>query len=497
MLGIRIGAEVLAQTHWDLVVIGGGITGAGVLLEAMRQGGAGKKVLMLEQKDFAWGTSSRSSKMVHGGIRYMAQADFRLVRESLHERERLLRELPELVQRQPYLFVVRDGQFPNRWAMEPIMWLYDKFAGIRDHRWLSHSKLRACVPELNPRQLKGAMYYTDALVDDARLVMRVLHEAALEGGQVCNYVRVNQVAPSMGGFDVTVWDEVSQSQTVIQTTAVVNATGAQADDLSGAAKKVRPLRGSHLLIEHARLPIQDSLTILHPRDKRPVFVYPWMGMTCIGTTDLDHTDDLRQEARCTAQEVDYLLELMRLEFPEAQIGAQDIVSSFAGVRPIISSGKGVNPSKERRDHSVWTHQGVVSVSGGKLTTFRVIAHDVLQALGWIDARTKHNLLNTSERLFRQPVHFPHALGDPKKAIVFNPELLETIEWILAHEMVVHLDDLLLRRLRFGNTQSDGGCKFLPQIRVLCQSNLNWDDARWEIEQKRYMDIVQKYYAPAK
>ena len=245
------------------------------------------------------------------------------------------------------------------------------------------------------------------------------------------------------------------------------------------------------------MPIQDSLTILHPRDKRPVFVYPWMGMTCIGTTDLDHTDDLRQEARCTAQEVDYLLELMRLEFPEAQIGAQDIVSSFAGVRPIISSGKGVNPSKERRDHSVWTHQGVVSVSGGKLTTFRVIAHDVLQALGWIDARTKQNLLNTSERLFRHSVYFPHALGDPKKAIVFNPELLETIEWILAHEMVVHLDDLLLRRLRFGNTQSDGGYKFLPQIKILCQNRLNWDDARWEIEQKRYMDIVHKYYAPAK
>ena len=244
MLGTRIDVATLAQTNWDLVVIGGGITGAGVLLEALRQmgqmgqTGQGKKVLLLEQKDFAWGTSSRSSKMVHGGIRYMAQGDFRLVRESLHERERLLTELPDLVVRQPYLFVVRARQFPSRWAMKPIMWLYDRFAGIRDHQWWSISRLIQRVPQLDATQLKGAMYYTDALVDDARLVLRVLHEAVLEGGQVCNYMRVNQIfAHDVGGFELDVRDELSHSQARIRTQAVVNATGARRTNCRARRKK--------------------------------------------------------------------------------------------------------------------------------------------------------------------------------------------------------------------------------------------------------------------
>jgi glycerol-3-phosphate dehydrogenase len=219
-----------------------------------------------------------------------------------------------------------------------------------------------------------------------------------------------------------------------------------------------------------------------------------MGMTCIGTTDLDHTGDLNQEAYCTQAEVDYLLELMRVEFPEAKIVPEDVVSSFAGVRPIISSGKGINPSQERRDHSVWIHQGVVTVSGGKLTTFRVIAHDVLLALGWMDAHAKKSLLDTSERLFRHALRFPNELGNPKHAIEFNLVWLKTIEWILEHEMVVHLDDLLLRRTRFGNVHRNGGSEYLPQIQEVCQNRLAWDDARWAIEQTRYLEIVQKYYS---
>ena len=499
MLGTRMAVTTLAQTDWDLVVIGGGITGAGVLLEAMRQAEArGKKVLLLEQKDFAWGTSSRSSKMVHGGIRYMAQGDFRLVRESLHERERLLREIPDLVQRQAYLFVVRGRQFPNRWAMAPIMWLYDAFAGIRDHQWFSKVRLSQSVPQLNTAQLKGAMYYTDALVDDARLVLRVLHEAVLEGGQVCNYMQVTHLsACHTGGFDLSVRDALSQAEVMIHAKQVVNATGALADALSGTEKKVRPLRGSHLLMAHHRLPIESSLTILHPRDKRPVFVYPWMSMTCVGTTDLDHTGDLRQEADCTEKEVDYLLELMQHEFPSVHITQADIVSSFAGVRPIIASGKGLNPSQERRGHSVWTHQGVVTVSGGKLTTFRVIAHDVLRALGWIDEKKQKALRDTQERLFRHNVVFPNGLGNPKKAIEFNPAFLQTLEWIVQHEMVVHLDDVLLRRTRFGNTQHNGGCEYLPQIRTVCQKYLAWDDERWQFEHDRYLNIIQTHYSPPK
>ena len=169
----------LVDTRWDLVVIGGGITGAGVLLEAAR---LGLKAVLVEQRDFAWGTSSRSSKMVHGGLRYLAQGDFRLTREALQEREWLIGALPNLVVRQQYLFPVRARQFPGRWALKAGLWLYDRFAGIRDHHWLSADRVVQLAPGLRDDDLHGAMTYTDALTDDSRLVMQVLHEAAALGG---------------------------------------------------------------------------------------------------------------------------------------------------------------------------------------------------------------------------------------------------------------------------------------------------------------------------
>ncbi|MEE3388863.1 MAG: FAD-dependent oxidoreductase, partial [Pseudomonadota bacterium] len=175
MLGKRQSLDALADENWDLVVIGGGITGAGVLLEAARRG---LRVLLLEQTDFAWGTSSRSSKMVHGGLRYIAQGDIRLTRHSLLERERLIDELPGLVERATYLFPLRKGVFPGRWPMKAILWLYDFLAGIRDHRYLSREQLLERVPGLNRQSLTGAMSYTDALTDDCRLVVRAILEAA-------------------------------------------------------------------------------------------------------------------------------------------------------------------------------------------------------------------------------------------------------------------------------------------------------------------------------
>ncbi len=494
-LGARASLTQLRQTHWDLVVIGGGITGAGVLLEAAKLAGAGKKVLLLEQKDFAWGSSSRSSKMVHGGIRYMAQADFALVRESLHERERLLRELPELVQRQPYLFVMRRANAPNRWLMGFGLWLYDVFAGIRDHRWLPREQLQARLPTLGTDGLKGAMYYTDALVDDTRLVLRVLHEAVRTGAQLCNYMQVRGIARTAdAGFALTVQDGSTQEVAQIQTRAVINATGALADDLSGVEKKVRPLRGSHILIPHERLPMSESVAVLNRADNRYMFIYPWMGMTCIGTTDLDHREDLHTEAHCTRAELNYLLNLVNAEFPQARINEQDVVSTFAGVRPIIASGKGVNPSQERRSHSVWSHNGVVTVSGGKLTTFRVIAHDALHAAGWMSAEQVRELRDTSERLFQHEVAFPHELGHPKKPLPEGVALLECIEWVLRHELVQHLDDVLLRRVRIGNTHAQGAAALMPQIKTLCQRHLGWDEVRWADELMRYNHIIAQFYA---
>ncbi|XID74420.1 glycerol-3-phosphate dehydrogenase/oxidase [Alkanindiges sp. WGS2144] len=491
MLGQRAPLQDLANTSWDAVVIGGGITGAGILLEAARRG---LKVLLLEQQDFSWGTSSRSSKMVHGGLRYIAQGDIKLTHHALQERERLLTELPDLVVRMSYVFPIRQGKFPGRIAMQVVLTAYDKLAGIKDHEWLSADKVLKLYPKLNDHRLKGGMRYTDALTDDSRLVIRVLQEGCLEGGIARNYSEVTSIQHTSNGNTLQVLDRVTQQSVQIQAKQVFNATGLWADRLSGTPPKVRPQRGSHLFIPQHRLPVTDCLTIMHPDDNRPVFVFPWKGQTCIGTTDLDHQFDTREEAFCTTEEVCYLLKVANTEFEDLKLQPEDIISTMAGVRPIIASGSGKDPSKERRDHLVWQSNGITSVSGGKLTTFRHIALDALKAAGLInDKEHQKAIAGKNMRCFNHPVHNPHALNHPLKAVAEGAILQEQVKWILQHEMVEHLDDLMLRRLRAGNMQADGGKHLMDIIKPLCQQILHWDDSRWQQELERYQHILQHFY----
>ena len=487
MLAERAALAALAKEHWDLIVIGGGITGAGVLLEAARQG---RKVLLLEQQDFAWGTSSRSSKMVHGGLRYIAQGEVRLTRDALRERERLLRDLPGLVERADYLFPLREGQFPGRWPMTAVLSLYDFLAGIRDHRFIPNAEVLQRVPGLDQKGLRGAMSYTDALTDDCRLVVRCLLEAARLGGQSLNYARATGVTRSNGHARVSVSDLHSGDQATLDAGVVINATGAWANHLGGTGQRIRPLRGSHLFVDPARLPVADCLTVMHPRDGRPVFVFPWEGVTCVGTTDLDHGDSLDQEARASGAEVDYLLELINSQFPHVGLGREDILSTMAGVRPVIASGDGKDPSKERRDHAVWQHDGVVSVSGGKLTTFRLIALDALRVAGLLSSRDERRARRSNAPLFRplpeapaQVDHFLHGVQDDETLL----------RWILVNEAVVHLDDLLLRRTRLGLLRRDGGAGLQDLLSSLTGELLGWNAQRWDQEWQRYVLIRDRSY----
>lgn len=490
MPGKRPQPAALAATDWDLVVIGGGITGAGILLEAAARG---LRVLLVEQRDFAWGTSSRSSKMVHGGLRYIAQGDIRLTRDALRERERLIRELPGLVARQTYLFPVRSGQFPGRWPMKLVLWFYDRLAGIHDHRWLPRKALLDRLPGLDRRGLKGAMSYTDALTDDARLVLRVLREGVARGGRACNYLRAEEIRREDGRFQVRVRDETDNGHHVLSAARVINATGAWADRLSGAAARIRPLRGSHLFLPRERLPVDDCLTIMHPEDGRPVFIFPWEGATCVGTTDLDHGDGLDTEPRCSPEELRYLLALVNSQFPRLRLSAVDVLSTQAGVRPVISSGRGLDPSKERRDHAVWEKDGVISVSGGKLTTFRLIALDALHAAGLLTGEARDKAARSRAPLFG-PTDRPVDAGHPGRPWPPLAQARDTIARMLDEEMVVHLDDLMLRRTRLGNLRPRGGEEELDLLRPLCQQHLGWDDARWKEEKARYRGIIEQYYA---
>lgn len=509
----RVGME-----QWDLIVIGGGITGAGVAREAARRG---LRTLLVEQRDFAWGTSSRSSKMVHGGLRYIAQGDIRLTWHSLTERERLLQEAPGLVSRMGYWFAHYRHVFPGRFLFGILLWMYDLLARHRDHRFFATPDFLKRMPGYRSDDLTGASRYTDALVDDARLVQRVLDEAMADGAVCLNYVKVESLVMDGGqARGVNLADLIGGGKLVARAKVVVNATGAWADRLReqlAGEKKVRPQRGSHIVLAPGRLPVREAVIFMHADDQRPVFIYPWEGRTVVGTTDLDHREDLDIEASISGAEFDYLLRGVNAQFPGEKIVRDDVITTWSGVRPIVASGSGVDPSKERRDHVVWDDKGLVTVTGGKLTTFRLIALDVLKA-------ARHYLpgLDASDSrapVFREIGTVPGAAAVPGETLLrlkgryglhtarFLAEagagelqpipdvdtLWAELRWGARREQVQHLDDLLLRRTRLGLLLAEGGAVHLPRIRTICQPELGWSDARWQEEEARYRELWQAHY----
>ncbi|PTQ89419.1 glycerol-3-phosphate dehydrogenase/oxidase [Agitococcus lubricus] len=509
----------LAQQEWDIVVVGGGITGAGVAREAAR---TGLKVLLIDQKDYAFGTSSRSSKMVHGGLRYIAMGDIKLTKHSLVERERLLQEAPGLVDRMSYFFAHYQGGGikTNRWAFAILLMAYDFLAGIKDRSYFNAKKFLARVPNYRSQKLLGASRYTDAVTDDTRLVLRVLDEAVKDGGVCLNYVKAEKSIMQEGKIvGLHVVDEVTGQRVSLKTKTVVNATGAWVNRLrqqiAPETVSVRPQRGSHLVVSAERLPLQDALILFHPDDQRAMFIYAWEGRTVIGTTDLDHKTDLDDEAVITAEEVNYLLRAANHEFPTAKLTTADVIATFSGVRPIVSSGKGLDPSKERRDHAVWADNGLISVSGGKLTTFRQIAQDVLTAaepwLPSIKQREQKAAIFSQAANLKTPFDaaqerrfigkYGYLAGQflqemPADELVFIPEtytLWAELRWALRYEQVVHLDDLLLRRSRLGLLLVDGGLHHIERIKAIALAE-GWTESYWQSELARYQSIWQRYYS---
>ncbi len=301
---------------------------------------------------------------------------------------------------------------------------------------------------------------------------------------------------------------------------VINATGAWADRLRNQLNpetRVRPLRGSHLIIPRHLCPLVDVLTTLHPQDKRGVYVYPWEGTTVIGTTDLDHDEDLDIEASISESETRYLLEAYNTVFPRAPISNKDIISTWAGVRPVIGSEDTKDPSKERRDHATWSDNGLITVSGGKLTTFRLIALDALEAA---QSKLPPAKAFADDRVFTAPHVNAESLspdnpqwgqrllgryGNAAQTLLADASeterqpigdtefCLAECRWAARHESVQHLDDLLLRRTRLGMCLTNGGEEIFPLLEGICRAELGWDTSQWQDELKRYQDIWQHFY----
>ena len=509
---------------WDVIVIGGGIVGAGVFREAVE---AGMKTLLLDGHDFSSGTSSRSSKMVHGGFRYLKNAQIKLTLDSSRERQRLIHEGKGLIEPLRFNLANYQGDHTPGWVFGLGLIAYDTLALRWKHSRLSKQDLKEICPNINQKSLQGGYGFYDAQTDDARLVLRVIQEGQLAGGSAMNYAKVvgllrNQSNQVCG---VQVKDVFTGAEKELHSKLVVNATGAWADELRGKigrTPRLRLLRGSHLIFSQERIPLQDAVSFLHPVDQRPVFAFSWEGATLIGTTDVDHDHPMSTDPWISEAETDYLLEAVNHIFDCLALTKDDIRSTFAGIRSVLDTGK-ADPSKEARDEILWDEDGLITITGGKLTMFRHMAQRTLKfARKYLPEKTKFDsdgraldVIKERElasiydskflskeiktrligRYGKNAAHMIESI--PADVLTSIPEtytLWAELQWAARHEQVVHLDDLLLRRTRLGSLLPMGGQSIMGKVRALCQPELGWDDQRWQAEEAFYQQLINQAYS---
>jgi len=507
-------SEVQADT-WDLVVIGGGITGAGVLREAAR---LNLRVLLIEANDLAYGSSSRTSKWVHGGLRYMAQGQFMLTAQAVYERQRMLKEAPGLVEPFPFTMPHYKGS-SLKWQLRAGLVVYDLIGRTWNHRHDSAASTRKKVPGLQKKGLLGSSTYVDSWTDDARLVLRVLKEATQDGANVLLQTEVKSLNKHENGqWELSCCDVLTGDHIQLRAMNVINATGAWSDRLRaevGGQQNMRPLRGSHFLIPSERLNVPHAIAARHPHDGRWVYVYPWMGRTVIGTTDVDHQIDLLHEPSMTDAEQKYLFDFVGHLFPSVHLSTTDIISSFSGVRPTIMKRAG-DPSSSSREHAIWCEGGLVSVAGGKLTTFRDMARNALRRLSKIDPRFKPK--RGRPPVFRTPDPPKHLDASLSRRLAgrFGSELTAFLDeerhrlfeieggcvtegelfWAFKNEAVHHIEDAMLRRTRLGLLLVDRGKGWLSSNKNELLTILGWSDERWETSMQSYLMKVETTYGKA-
>lgn len=512
---------------FDLVVIGGGITGAGIFSEATRRG---YKTILIDANDFASGTSSRSSKLVHGGFRYLRNGQLRITYDSVRERERLLREERGLINELGFLIAKYKGDWLPMWALGFGLTVYDLIAFRWGHKYYAPEKMLDLCQDLNSTNLQGGYRYFDALTDDARLVLKTIKQAVKNGGLAINYCAAEKILRSKQGqiYGLQIVDTApngAQTSCEVKSRAIINATGVWAEDVctmdpqrSGAVSKLRKLQGSHLVFRFEDLPLSRAVSIWHPKDKRPVFAFPWEGVTVVGTTDVDATSPVEIDPAISPGEYEYLLEFVQFAFPGRGLDENDVQSTFSGFRSVVDTGK-TDPSKESREHILNYDNGLLTVSGGKLTTFNLMAQQALNMLEKLDASFIPNgykktdkeppnikMFARSQIETRDGIRLIGRYGDDIhrmiaeigmqefQAIEGSQNLWAELRWAARNEGVVHLDDLLLRRLRLGILLPGGGVSLIQRIKHIIHEELSWSDQQWEHELKRYFRILKQSYS---
>lgn len=543
--------RALGEQPLDLLIIGCGITGAGALRDAAHRG---LRVAAVEMNDIASGTSSRSSKMIHGGLRYLKNLEFSLVFEAVTERRVLQDIAPHLIHPLGFLFPVYEGSKNTLSKVRAGLWVYDGLSLFRSpklHRNLSRRQVLKEVPIMTQTGLKGAPLYWDCATDDARLTLETVLDAEERGADVFTYTRVQSLLRDdkgqvCGALVEDVLPGSNLGTLEVRAKVVVNATGPWTDGTrsmssAGAQRQLlRPTKGVHIVVPASRLPVPHAVLCFHPVDGRPLYCVPWGDHTYVGTTDTDY-EGRPQDVAANRADVDYLLETVRAYFPAQQIGDDDVVSTWAGLRPLIQPDDTLNESKVSREHEVYVEvDGLITIAGGKLTTYRRMGREVVGraldlmmlkgdlpkgtrdphtgreplpgAVGWPaddDASVVEGQVTEACRGRLEPETVSHLVqrygmvgidiarycvedqARLEQLVPDRPEVMGLVDWAVTREFAQTITDVMVRRTRLHFRAPDQGLEVLDRVADRMALVLGWSAERKELEVAAYRAEVAR------
>ncbi len=474
--------RALTDSPLDVLIIGGGIVGAGIARDAAMRG---LKTGLVEQRDFAFGTSSRSSRLLHGGLRYLAQGRVGLVREASLEKGIVHQIAPHLAAPLPFIFpTYRGNKHWVLWQLKIGVKIYDLLCGGRNlgkSTWLSRADVQTQVPGLAQRNLNGAVRYFDGFTNDARLVLDTLRSAEQHGATLLNYARF-QSATRNEFWECELEDQLTNETATVRARAVVNATGPWADGLSHSSVKLRVTKGIHVVVDRARVPVPD--TVVMTEGKRILFAIPWGERTILGTTDTDYAGDLNHVS-ADASDIEYVLSITNQFFPGAELQSVDVISCWAGLRPLVADPNG-KPSDISRSHEIRSPKpDWWDVAGGKLTTYRLMAEQTVDRIvGDLNLATRATL---PCRTAREPL-LPREEVNGFSGVLPPPFSRHAVKHYCTHEWAVHLDDVMLRRTSWHYYHRDAAQK-AEQVADWMAELLDWTDEQQAEELVRYRELT--------
>jgi len=463
----------------DIFVVGGGIVGAGLARDAAMRG---LRTALVEQCDFASGTSSRSSRLLHGGIRYLAQGRIGSVREASKEKTIVHRIAPHLSDPLAFVFPTHRRGGWYRWKLTIGVKLYDLLCGKRNlgrSSSLNVSKTLNLLPGLSKQGLTGSVRYYDGLTNDARLVLDTLRSAEASGADINNYVRFVGATPENGCWRCELIDLRTDTPFEVVTRCVVNATGPWSDKLKWSKTSLRLTKGVHLVIDRSRLPVPDAV-VMAEKD-RILFAIPWGERVLLGTTDTDYDGPIGSPT-CDPEDVKYVLDVVNESFPDASLIKEDVISTWAGLRPLVADKNG-NPSDISRRHEItMSHPGWWDVVGGKLTTYRLMAEETVNAI------VRHlEISSPACRTAEEPLLENHG-ANPVSGIVPPEVTLSTVQHYCRSEWARHLEDVMIRRTSWRYYYPEH-LKIAKQVAGWMGEELGWSDAETKTELHRYFHLT--------